>query len=123
MINPYAALALVLAWGASLAGAAHWAYGAGKDAELAAQAREERMAQVATEAAANASAQAIANMKVQHVTVRSALEREIQTREVYRVCRSGPVAVRLLNSAPGIAKAASAPPAGSSELPRAGPAD
>jgi hypothetical protein len=122
-MNPYAALALVLAWGASVAGAAHWAYGAGKDAELATQAREAHMAQVATDAAANAAAHAISKIDVKHVTIRSALEREIQTREVFRDCRSGPDAVRLLNSAPGIAKAASAPAAGSVELPRAGPAD
>lgn len=123
MINPYAALALVLAWGASVAGAAHWAYGAGKDSELATQAREERAVQVATDAAAQAAAQAIAKIEVKHVTVRSALEREIQTREVFRDCRSGADAVRLLNTTPGVAKAASAPAPGSGELPRAGPAD
>ena len=122
-MNPYAALAVVLAWGASVAGAAHWAYGAGKYAELATQAREAHMAQVATDAAANAAAHAISKIDVKHVTIRSALEREIQTREVFRDCRSGADAVRLLNSAPGIAKASSAPAAGSGELPRTGPAD
>ena len=121
-MNPYALLAWVLAWGLSVAGAARWAYGAGQDSEVAAKARDEHVARVATEAATLASAHAISKIEVKHVTLRSALEREIQTREVFRDCRSGPDALRLLNAGPGVtAPAASA--AGGGQLPQTGPID
>ncbi len=117
-MNPYLLLASGLVWAASLAGTAWWFYDAGRSAELATQAREERAALVASDAAASAAAAAIAKIEVKHVTVRQQLEREVNTREVFRECRSGADAVRMLNAAPGIAPAASA--AGGGQLPAAG---
>lgn len=104
-------------WGASIAGAGWWAYERGRDTELAAQYRESAAAEKASTAATLAAAEAISKIEVKHVTQRQLLEREIQTREVFRDCRSGDDAVRLLNASPGIAQAASAP--GGGELPPA----
>ncbi len=111
----YALMAAGLLWAGSIAAAGWWAYGAGQNAEIATQAREDRASAVATEAAANAAATAISKIEVRNVTVTKALEREVLTREVFRDCRSGMDAVRLLNSTPSVAPAASAP--GDSKLP------
>ena len=117
-MNPYALLAAGLLWVASVASAGWWAYGAGQNAEIATQAREDKASARATEAAASAAAAAISKIEVRNVTVNKALEREVLTREVFRDCRSGSAAVQLLNATPGIAAAASAP--GGGELPGAG---
>lgn len=80
------------------------------------------IAQQAAAAATDAAASAIARITIKHTTVRQELEREVLTREVFRDCRSGPDAVRLLNSSPGVA--ASGPvAAGGAELPAARAAD
>lgn len=118
MINPYSLIAIAGAWAVSVAGASYWAYGAGQDKEIAAQARESKAGIQAAEIAARVSAEAIARIEVKNVTVRQALEREVITRDVYRDCRSGPDAARLLNSTPGIAQPA-AQPASSGELSKA----
>lgn len=110
----------LLAWAASLAGAGWWAYGAGQASELASQYREAQASAAAGAQAASAAAAAIAKIGVRNVTINKALEREVVTREVFRDCRSGPAAVQLLNSTPGIARPASAP--GDGQLPGAGAA-
>lgn len=122
MIGPYSLLAIAGAWAVSIAGASYWAYGAGQDKEIAAQARESKASIQAAEIAARVSAEAIAKIEVRNVTVRQALEREVVTRDVYRDCRSGPDAIRLLNSTPGIATPA-AQPASGGELPKAATVD
>lgn len=91
-----------------------WRYGA-REAE---QMRTEIAIKQAADASAQAAAKAISQIEVKHVTVRQELEREIQTREVFRDCRSGESAVGLLNSSPGISPAASA--ARSSVMPSTG---
>jgi hypothetical protein len=116
MINPYTLIAIAGAWAVSLAGASYWAYGAGQDKEIAAQARESKASLQAAEIAARVSAEAISKIEVRNVHVRQALEREVITRDIYRDCRTGPGAVQLLNSTPGIAQPA-AKPASSGELP------
>lgn len=120
-MNPYALLAAGVLWVASVAAAGWWAYGAGQDAEIATQAREDKAAAVATQAAASAAAAAISKIEVRNVTVNKALEREVLTREVFRDCRSGAAAVQLLNATPGIAAGAASAPGGG-ELPAAGAA-
>lgn len=118
-MSPYAILAVLLVWAGSLASTAYWFYGAGQNKELSIQAREDKAAQVSREAAASAAAAAISSIEVKHVTITRSLEREVQTREVFRDCRSGPDAVRLLNGGPGIA--ASGPDAAASgKLPAPG---
>jgi hypothetical protein len=113
MLNPYVLLALVVGWGASVAGAGYWAYGAGQNKCIAEQARDAAVAQIASEAAA----EAISKIEVKHTTVRQTLEKEIHERTVFRDCRSGPDAVRLFNSAiPEAQQGAS-----SGELPASNP--
>ena len=119
-MNPYALLSAAGLWLASVATASWLAYGAGRNAELATQAREDRASAVATQAAASAAAAAISKIEVKNVTVRQQLEREVQTREVFRECRSGPAAVGLLNGSPGIAAAPAASAPGGGQLPAAG---
>jgi hypothetical protein len=99
-------------------GSCWWAYGAGQASEQATQYREAKASEVAAQAAAMAAANAISKIEVRNVTINKALEREVFEREVFRDCRSGPDAVRLLNATPGIAAAASAP--GGGELPAPG---
>jgi hypothetical protein len=100
MTSPYLLLGAGSAWLASLAAAAHLAYGAGKDAETAAQSREDKAATVAADAAASAIAAAIPRITVRHQTVRQEVEREIQTRDVYRNpdCDTGADSLRLFNT-------------------------
>lgn len=116
MINPYSLLAIAGAWAVSVAGASYWAYGAGQDKEIAAQARESKASVQAAEIAARVSAEAIARIEIKNVTVRQALEREVVTRDVYRDCRTGNTALQLLNSTPGIATTATQP-VGGGKLP------
>ena len=111
----YGAMAAGLLWVASIAAAGWWAYGAGRDSELATQAREDRASLVASEAAASAAAAAINKIEVRHVTVNQALQREVIDRPVYRDCRSGPDAVSLFNST--IPSGPSEPAAGGGQLP------
>lgn len=111
----YGAMAAGLLWVASVAAAGWLAYGAGKDSELATQAREDRAAVVASEAAASAAAAAINKIEVKHVTVTQALQREVVDRPVYRDCRSGPDAVGMFNST--IPAAAAEPGPGGGQLP------
>lgn len=120
-MNPYAIAAGLVLWAASVLGAGWWAYGAGKDAELATQAREDRAAQVARDAATSAAAAAISRIEVKNVTVRQPLETIVRTEQVFRDCRSGPDAVRLLNATPGVA-APAASAAGDGQLPGTGAA-
>ena len=101
-------------------GSCWWAYGAGQASEQATQYREAKAAESATQAAAQAAAEAISKIEVRNVTITKALQREVFEREVFRDCRSGPDAVRLLNATPGIDPAASAP--GGGELPAPGAA-
>jgi hypothetical protein len=115
MINPYTLIAIAGAWAVSLAGASYWAYGAGQDKEIAAPARESKASVQAAEIAARVSAEAISKIEVRNVHVRQALEREVITRDIYRDCRTGPLARELLNSTPGIAQPA-AQPASSGKL-------
>lgn len=96
--NPYTLLAGVILWGVSLAGVGWRAYVAGQEHELATQAREDRAVAVASDAAASAAAHAISKIKVQHRTVQQEIQREVVEKPVFRDCRSGPDAVRLLNS-------------------------
>ena len=113
-MNPWAILGAVLLIG-GLVGAA---YRQGR--EYGEKTREETLARAAADSAASAAAAAISRIEVRNVVVNKALEREVLTREVFRDCRSGPDAVRMLNSTPGIAAPAGAASAGGGELPGPG---
>lgn len=115
-MNPYAALALVVAWGASLAGTAWWTYGAGQDSEIATQAREAKAAENAARIAADVSAAAIAKIKPQITTIKQETEREIRTNTIYADCRHSPEQLQRLNAA---LTGRGSEPAGGGQLPRA----
>lgn len=120
MINPWILLALVLAWGATVAAAAYKGREAGVASVMAQQALEERVAAVAAAEAASAAAVAVSRLKVQHVATRQILEREVVEKPVFRDCHSGPDSVRAFNAAiPGYA---ASQPAGSGKLPAPDPA-
>lgn len=118
-MNLTAVLVTALLWGASVAGAGWWAYGAGQDHCEAAQARDDRVAQVAYDSAASATASAIAKIEIKNTTITQKMQKEVYEKTVYRDCHSGPDAVRLLNSTisaatPGADTASSVPMPGAS---------
>lgn len=119
-MSPYALLAAGILWVASVAVAGWWSYGAGRNAELATQAREDRASAVATQVAASAAAAAISKIEVKNVQIRQPLETIVRTEEVFRDCRSGPAALSLLNATPGIAAASAASATGGGQLPASG---
>lgn len=92
----------VALWLASVGGAAWYAFQAGKDTEIASQYREIAASEKAAQVAAQAAAKAIAAIEVKNTTINTKLQREVVTREVFRDCASGPEAVKLLNSTPGV---------------------
>lgn len=99
-MNPWLLLGVGLAWVGSVSAAGLWCYGAGRDSELATQAREDKTRAIASDAAASAAAAAISKITVKHQTIRQELEREIQTKEVYRdpACRTGTGSLQRFNS-------------------------
>jgi hypothetical protein len=120
-VSPWALLAALGAAVVALGGA----YWQGRtDGENKCEANHARDLQVETraaDAAASAVAVGLSKIEVRNVTVTKKLEREVLTREVFRDCRSGPDAVRLLNSTAGVAAAASDAARGG-ELPASGAA-
>src|SRR6185436_8190527 len=114
-MNPWILLGLGVAWLASLATAAGFAYEAGSDHCTAVQAREERVAAIATAAAASAAAVAISGIEVRHVTIRQRTETSVRTVPVYRDCRHEPGVMRDINAA----RTGRAEPAGGGVLPAA----
>lgn len=117
-------LALIAATLAGIAAAAAGAWGiaykAGRDACKADQAETERIVSVAVQAANVATAEAISRIQIRNTTIRQELEREVQIREVFRDCRSGPDAVRLLNDTIG---AGTGPKPSDPSVPPTSPAD
>ncbi len=87
----------------------------GEERSEARAAREEKIATTAHEAGQRGAAEEIAKIKPRNVTIRQELEREIQTKTVYRDCRVPADGVRLANEA--ITGRAERP--GGGELPRA----
>jgi hypothetical protein len=119
-MNPTTALVGVLFWLGTVVAGYFYGVGVGKDTEIAAQAREEKFAAVATEAAASAAAHAISKISVKHTTVRQEVQRDIIEKPVYRDpdCRTGADSLRRFNSAiPGAERA------GGGELPAADASD
>lgn len=99
-MNPWALLGIVLAVGAMVGGAYWQGRQDGANAELATQAREEKVQAWANDAAASAIADAVPRITVRHQTVRQEVEREIRDNPVYlrADCDTGPDSLRLFNS-------------------------
>lgn len=120
MINPWLLLALVIGWGASVGGAFFYGEGVGRDMEIAGQAREDKARLDVIVAVDQAVAKNLGSIQVKNTTIRQTLEKEIHERPVFRDCRSGDAALRMLNDTVGAAAPASAP--GTGQLPASGPA-
>ena len=120
MISPGAILAACLAWGASVLGAGWWAYGAGRDAEIADQSRVDRAVAAAGAEAASAVAAAVPRIQVRNTTIRQTLEKEVHERPVYRDCVADSAARRLLNDTIGAAAPSASAP-GDIGVPAPGP--
>lgn len=106
-MNPYVILALVIAWGGSLAGTGWVAFGLGQDSEIAGQAKINKAITETREAAQQGAANAIAKIEVKNVTINRKLETEVREKRVFADCRSGDTSVHLYNSGiPGYAEPA-----------------
>ena len=101
-----AALVALLAWAASLAGSAWWAYGAGQDHEISKQSGTEKIRQETRDAAAEGAASVLSKLQPTQQTIIQRATHEIRTETKFADCKSGP---GLLRSANAIAAGASAP--------------
>lgn len=92
-MNPYAILATIVValclFGTGVATGVRWEEGK--------QAINEKHIQEAVDAANITSAKAIADLKPVYTTIRSKLEKQIETNTVYRDCRLDPIGMQLLN--------------------------
>jgi len=113
-VNLYAALGVLVAWGASAVGAFFYGQGVGADGVIAKQQAVDQAIQQTRDAAQQGAAAAIALLKPRNVTIRQETEREIQTNTVYRDCRLPADGVRLANEA---ITGRVAEPAGGGSLP------
>jgi hypothetical protein len=116
-VNPWVILIVAAAALAAVGGAYVQGRADGRDKCLAAEARDEKVAQIASAAAAASSAEAISRIEVKNVYTRQRVEREIQERVVYRDCRHAPDGLRALNAA--ITGVDGPEPAGSGVVPAA----
>ena len=110
-MNPYFILAGVTAWAASVGGAFFYGHGVGKDSEIAAQSREDKVAFIATEAAASAAANAISKLEIKHVTIRQKADTVIREVPDYSRCVNDQRVLDSINQARGFE------PAGSGVVP------
>lgn len=90
---------VALLWCGTMALAGWWGYGAGRDAEIATQAREDKATLLAAEVAASAAAHAISRLRIQHRTITQEVQREIVDRPVYRDCGHSAEQLQRINAA------------------------
>lgn len=115
-MNPYIIIAVLVAWGGSLAGTGWVAFGMGQDSEIAGQAKINKAITETRAEAQLGAADEIAKIKVINTTVRGKTETIVRENVVYRDCRHAPDSVRAINSA--LAGAIAEPPGGG-KLPAA----
>ena len=108
-MNPYSILCALVLAGALAFGAYVQGRKDGRNACLAAEARDEKVAQIAGAAAAASAAEAISQIEVKHVTIRQQLETQVREIPVFRDCHAPADSVRKLNAALTGADEAAAP--------------
>ena len=118
-MNPYIIIALLVAWGGSLAGTGWYCLDLGEDRAVARQARDEDVRKQTFDAAQKGAAAAIAANKPINRTIVQRAEKEIYENVVYRECRVPASGVQLANEAITGRKPE---PAGGGKLPGAEPA-
>jgi hypothetical protein len=115
MMNPWAIVFALVAWGASVGGAFFYGQGVGKDSEVAAQARIGQAIIETREQAQQGAAEAISRIKVTNTTIHQEVQHEVRTERIYADCKLPAVGLRIANDA-----LRGRPfPAGGGELPRA----
>lgn len=112
-MNVTAILAVVVLWGASVAGSFFYGQGIGKDGEIANQAKLDKAITDTREAARLGAADEIAKIKVRNTTVQGKVETIIRDNPVYRDCVHDAVGLRVINEA----LTGKSGPASGSELP------
>lgn len=114
-MNPYVILGGVLAALVAIGGSYLQGRSDGLDKCEAAQARDERVAQIASAAAAASTAEAITQIKFKNTTIKQEVQREIVETVRYRECLHPDGVVRNINAA----LTGEPAPAASSVLPAA----
>lgn len=99
MIPTPVLLAIVIAWGASLAGAGWYGIGLGEDRVTARQARDDEVRNQTFEDAQKGAAYAIARNRPINQTIVQKAETIVRENTVYRDCRHAPDGVRNINRA------------------------
>lgn len=100
-MNPYAILAAVILWGASVGGAFFYGQGIGKDSQIAKEADIKTAIAETRQAALEGAADAIAKIKVRNTTIQGKVETIVRDNPVYRECAHGPDGLRNVNEALG----------------------
>ena len=98
-MNPYVLLGGLVAALIAIGGAYLQGRSDGADKCVAGQARDERVAHIASVAAADAAASAITKIKVQNTTIKQEVQREIVETVRYRECVHPDGVVRNINAA------------------------
>jgi hypothetical protein len=98
-MNPWAALAAVVIWVASIGGSYWYGTGVGKDSQLAKAAEIKQAIEDTREIARQGAASEIAKIKVRNTTIQGKVETIVRDNPVYRDCKHDPDAFRLLNDA------------------------
>lgn len=115
-MSPWAALAAVILWVASVFGAYLFGDSNGKNAAKATQAAIDKTIADTRTAANLGAADAISKIKITNTTVQGKLRTVVQNNPVYRDCVNDSATMGLLNSALS-GKAVGAGPAGSGGVP------
>ena len=98
-MNPYLLLALVVGYGASVAGAGWYGIGIGEDRMIAKQASDEKIRKDTFDAAQQGAADAISKLKPVNTTIVQKTQREIRENTVYAECRVPSSGLQLANQA------------------------
>lgn len=98
-MNPWAALAAMVIWVASIGGSYWYGNSVGKDSEIAGQAKIKQAIEDTRKVVQQGVAREIAKIKIKHTTIQGKLETVVRDNPVYRDCRHDPGTLRLLNDA------------------------
>jgi hypothetical protein len=98
-MNPYAILAAVLLWGASVGGAFFYGQGIGKDSQIAKEADIKTAIADTRQAALEGAADGIAKSKVRSTIIQGRVETIVRDNVVYRECAHAPDGLRNVNEA------------------------
>jgi hypothetical protein len=115
-MNPYVLLALVIGWGASVAGAGWYGMGLGEDRIIAKQVSDDKIRQETRDAAQQGAAAAIAANRPINNTIVQKVQREITENVRYVDCKLTPGGLQLANQA---ITGRTAEPVGGEQLPPA----